>query len=170
MLPLNGGTAPDASGTGNASARPEKIVSTATQTANSPKLSFVQLLFDQTTDQHWMWNFQLPSDFGSGGTVKLLWGAKVTSGIIIWKAAIAVGVTSSTDLDAAVFLTVALSGAGTVPGTVGQCKESIITPAMTGATVGCWLTVMVGRDAENGFDTAAGDGTISAVTFEYQTT
>jgi hypothetical protein len=166
-LAVTGGIAPDGSGTGNNPATPERVVSSGTQTSNTPKLTYTQLLFDQSTDEHWMWVFPLPNDYVSGGTVRLLWGSKVTSGNVIWKAGVKSADLSSTDFDAAVFVAADLTSAVAVPSTVGHFKESTITLTVTGFSATEPVCLFVGRDADNGSDTAAGDATLIAVTLEY---
>lgn len=167
LLPVPGGFPPDGSGSGNMMARPAKIVSSGTQTANTPKVSYYELLFDQSTDQHWMWAFPLPADYVSDGTLRFLWGAKVTTGNVIWKAGLVAGEPSSADMDAAVFVAADLTAATAVPGTVGQFKESTITLTVTGLDAGDVVVVLLGRDADNGSDTAAGDACCLGPIFEY---
>lgn len=168
LLFVDGAIPPDASGTGNNPATLEKIVSSGSQTANTPKVTYVQALFDQSTDEHLMWHFAIPSDYTSGGTVRLLWGAKVTTGDVIWKTGIEAGDASSTDMDAAVFNAADAAAASTVPGTVGQFKETTIALTMTGASAGDEAILFVGRDADAGGDTAAGDATLRTAIFEYE--
>lgn len=162
-LPVLYGIAPDTTGTGNGSARPEKVVSSAAQTANTPKASVVQLLFDSATDQHWFWCFGLPDDYAAAGELRLHWGAKVASGDIVWKAGVARG-----DLDSSAFLAADSSGAVAVPSTVGATKATTIPLTVTGVTAGATIVVFVGRDADAGSDTAAGDATLLDAFFEYR--
>lgn len=158
---------PDGTGTGNNPAPFEKVVSSGTQTTNTPKVTYFQHLFDQSTDETIAWAFRLPGDYVSGGTVYLTWGAKVTTNNVIWKAGIEAGDPSSTDMDAAIYNAADLSSATAVPGTVGHYKETSIALTMTGATAGDFVVLFVGRDADNASDTAAGDATLLAVSLEY---
>lgn len=169
VLPVAGGIAPDGTGTGNNAAGPEKVVSSGSQTSNTPKLSYIQLTFDQSTDEHWEWAFPLPADYVSGGVLRLTWGAKVTTGNVIWKAGIKASVLSSVDMDAAVYLAADVSSATAVPGTVGISKETTITLTVTGLAATTPVSVFVGRDADAGGDTAAGDACLVGVVFEYAT-
>ena len=166
-LPIPGGLAPDQSGTGNDAAIPFKIVSTGTQTTNTPKVSYVHLLFNKDTDKHWMWQFQLPGDWVSGGTVRLLWGSAVTTGDVIWKAGVEIGVAATTDMDAAIFNAADAAAASTVPGTVGHFKETTIALTTTGAAANTYVVLFVGRDADAAGDTAAGDAQLLAASFTY---
>lgn len=166
-LPIPGGLAPDNSGTVNVPATPAMVVSSGTQTTNTPKVSYINLLFDQSTDEHWMWQFQMPGDYVSGGTLRLVWGSAVTTGDVIWKGGIEIATASSTDLDAAIFNAADAAAASTVPGTVGHVKETTITLTMTGAGANLACVVFIGRDADAAGDTAAGDAALFAATFTY---
>lgn len=170
VLPFPGGSPPDASGAGNNPATPARVVSSGTQTTNTPKASYWSLLFDQSTDEHWEWAFPLPADYVSGGTLKLYWGAVPTSGNVIWKAGVVMGEPSSEDLDASVFVAADATAATAVPGTAGQFKETSITLTMTGADVSGgadFVILFIGRDADNGSDTAAGDAFLVGAVLEY---
>lgn len=166
-LPIPGGSAPDASGSGNNPATLERIVSSGTQTTNTPKVTYSQLLFDQSTDEHWLWQLRIPQNYSSGGTLRLTWGAKVTSGDVIWKAGIVAADPSTDDMDAAIFNAADAASASTVPGTVGQQKETTITLTMTDVSAGDLVVIFVGRDADAGGDTAAGDATLSGAEITY---
>lgn len=167
VLPIPGGVWPDGT-TGNVAMRPEKIKSAGTAPTNGPSVFYVHLLADQSTDQHWMWTFVLPGDWVSGGTLRFKWGAKVTTGNVIWKAAQSSATDSSTDMDtSSVFDTVVTTAATAVPGTVGQVKELTLTLTGTGMAANREMIVMIGRDADNASDTAAGDATLDSLIFEY---
>ena len=167
LLPIPGGVAPDGSGTGNNPATPEKVVSSGTQTTNTPKLSYVRLLFDASTDEHWIWNFQLPTDWVSGGTLRLVWSSKGTTNNVVWKGGVKSITPSSDDADAAIYVAGDLGTATAVPGTVGQNKETTITLTTTGFAAGEWLSVFVGRDADHASDTSTSDACLEALTLEY---
>lgn len=167
LLPIVGGVAPDGSGSGNAPARPEKVVSSGTQTTNSPKASYVHLLFDPTTDQHWMWSFELPGDYLSGGTLRLKYTNKGTStNGVTWKGAAAVAISGTTDLDAIVFDTVVTANS-TPNATTGIPVEVTVALTMTNASANRQMVVMVGRDPDNASDTNASDMALVGATFEY---
>lgn len=170
VLSIPGGVAPDGSGSGNAPARPEKVVSSGTQTTNSSKASYVHLLFDPATDQHWMWVFTLPTDYASGGTLRLTWATKGTStNAVYWKGATVCGTVGTTDMDASVFDTV-VTGNGAGASTQGVTTQTTLALTMTGAAANVPIIVMIGRDADNASDTNASDACLLAATFEYTTT
>jgi hypothetical protein len=151
---------------------PKKIISSGTQTTNAPKASHVILLADGTTDEHWMWQFLMPGDYASGGTLRMVWeSVSTSSGDVIAKAAVAQSTDGSTDLYTGntLFDTVVTSSAIANPTTVGQTVSA--TLALTGSyTANRATIVMVGRDADNGSDTLNGvDIGLMVVTFEYVT-
>lgn len=171
ILPVAAAETPDGSGSGNNPAALEPVVNSGTQTTNAPKVSYVTWLFDAATDEHLMFPFIIPGDYASGGTVRLKWSAKGTSGNAVWKAAVAQVTDGTTDLDSGntLFDTVATSSADAAPGTVGITKESTITLAGS-YTAGRLAVLMIGRDADNGSDTLAADAVLIGATFEYVTT
>lgn len=169
-LPIPGGFPPDGSGTTNNAAQPEKIISSGTQTTNAPKLSYFGLLFDPTTDEHWMWDFILPGDYASGGTLRLLYSNKGTStNGVTWKGATGIMVVGTTDKDAAVFDTVVTANS-TPNATTGITTQATLTLTMTNAVANAPITIMVGRDPDNASDTNTSDMRLEEVTFEYTTT
>jgi hypothetical protein len=167
ILPIPGGVAPDGSGSGNNPATPEKVISSGVQTSNSPKASYVHLLFDPTTDEHWMWAFELPGDYASNGTLRLKYTNKGTStNQVRWKAAAAIAVSGTTDLDAIVFDTVV--GVSSTPNaTTGVPVEATVALTMTNAAANRQMVVMIGRDPDHADDTNASDMALVGVTFEY---
>jgi hypothetical protein len=152
--------ATDGTGTINNPATPELIVSSGTQTSNTPKLSYMGWLFDQSTDEHVIVRGRLPSNWSSAATLKILYTAKATSGDVIWKAGLAPLTASADDLDAAVFLAADLATANTVPATQGHFKEVSITLTATGLAAGDFVVLFIGRDADNGSDTLAADAVL----------
>src|SRR3972149_8831079 len=95
-----GGIAPDGSGTGNNTAALSYEVSTGTQTTNTPKATQLKLLFDGTTDEHWLFGFLIPGDYLSGGTLRgVVKFTSATSGNAIMKAGQVTTVNDSTDDD-----------------------------------------------------------------------
>src|SRR3990167_8873839 len=87
ILPASGGGAPSG-GANNIAAEQINVDSSGAATAAYPKGRYTELNFDQTTDEHWLYPILLPANYASGGLVRLKWGAKVTSGNVIWKAGI----------------------------------------------------------------------------------
>lgn len=171
ILPIPGGIAPDGSGTVNNPARPEINISSAGQTTNAAKVTTFWLLFaGATADEHWEWQFQLPQNYASGGTLRLKWATKGTStNTVTWKAATACIVTGTTDQDAVAYDTVVTAN-GTPSATQGVVSETTLTLTMTNAAAGRAINIMIGRDQDNASDTNTNDACLIAATFEYTTT
>lgn len=163
-----GGHAPDNTGSGNKQAGLAYQASGASQTSNTPKASQLSLLFDASTDEHWLFQFRIPADYISGG---LLRGkckfVSATSGNAIMKAGQVTSIDSSTDDDALVFVAADVSAAIAAPGTQGQVKEFTITLTATNMAAGRKCEMFIGRDADNGSDTATGDLQLLTLDFEY---
>lgn len=167
ILPIPGGYAPDGSGTVNNPATPEKIISSGSQTTNSPKASYYGLLFDPTTDEHWMWDFTIPADYLSGGTLRVTFSNKGTSANgVTFKGAAAIAIVGTTDKDAIVFDTVVTAN-GTPSTTTGITTQITIALTMTNALANRPIIVMLGRDPDNASDTNASDMRVEEVVFEY---
>lgn len=162
ILPIPGGIPPN-----GVQACGQKPVTSSSTPSNGAAARHVRYQFDQSTDEHWQWVVRVPANWTSGGDIKIRWGADVTSGNVIWKASFCPVVDSSDDLDGITTNTVATAAASAVPGTSGQTKETTITPDGTDVTANRMLIITVGRDADNGSDTAAGDAWIVGVAFEY---
>jgi hypothetical protein len=164
---LGQAVAPDGSGTINNPATPELMVSAGTQTTNTPKSSVLTWLFDQSTDEHLLFHGPLPADWSSGATVNIYYTAKATTGDVIWKAGMTALTAATDDLDAAVFIAGDLATANTVAGTQGQFKKVTIALTATGLAAGDYVTLFVGRDADNGSDTLAADAVLVGVELQY---
>lgn len=169
LLPLQGATLPDDSDSSNRGPAPRREVSSGAAPANAPKLVQFMWAFDASTDEAIMWGFLLPADYVSGGTLRLKYKmASATSGNVVWKAAIAGCVDSSTDDDAAAFNAVTTASVSAVPGTQGQVKEvTIALGTLTNVAASRKVVVLLGRDANNASDTASGDAYLCAANFEY---
>lgn len=166
ILPLDGARQADGSGSGNAPAAPAFEVSIGSQPANAPKVS--QSAWDFTSsEQHILFpGLSVPSDYVSGGTLRLIFKMlSATSGNILMKAAVAIAVNLSTDDDAIIFSSVTTSGAVSVPGTQGQVKELTIALTMTNAAPNRKMVLMIGSEGTGW--TAAGTLRLMSAKFEY---
>ena len=173
VLPIPGGIAPDGSGSGNNPARPSTLISGGTQTTNSSKVTLVGLLFlGATNDEHWAWQFNMPSNYASDGTLRLTWQLIGTStNTVVWKAAAFCPIAGTTDTDGAagIYDTV-VTASGTPSATQGIQTQTTLTLTMTNAAASRYINIMVGRDQDNGSDTNTSDAFLVAATFEYTTT
>lgn len=171
ILLFPGGTAPDGTGSINNTAALTYEVSTGTQTSGTPKASQLKLLFDGTTDEHWMFSFLNPGDYASGGTLRgKCKFTSATSGTAILKGGQGSSTDSNTDDDAVVFAAKDVSGTLTAPGTQGQVIEFTITLTTTNMGADKKIQMFVGRDPTNGSDTITTDLELTDVTYEYTTT
>lgn len=163
-----GGFAPDGSGSGNNTAALSYEVSTGTQTTNTPKVSRLKLLFDPTTDEHWIFQFKMPGDYASGGTLRGQLGVNAVSpGNVIMKAGISESSGNRTD---DLFLAADVSSAIAMPGTAQQGTEFTVALTMTSIVANDEVVIFVGRDADNASDTVnSNDVELTSLTFEYTT-
>lgn len=145
------------------------VTSSGSATSNTPKVTYQKLTYSSTADQAAMWNFRLPSDYSTGGTVSLRWTGAAVTGNIVWKAGLAVG-TSSGDFDTSVYLAADNAAAVAVPTTAGVLKQTSIGLTHTGAVAGAMVSLFVGRDADNGSDTSTGGLVLVSAAFTYDTT
>lgn len=142
--------------------------SAAAATTNAFQLRWFTLDFDQTTDKATSWQFPVPADYSSGGTVMIQWHSTPTSGNVVWKTSIYVATPGSSDIDTdAAFNTVDNFDVEAVPGTAGQFKNSSKALTSPGLAANRWAVLMVGRDANHASDDAAGDVHLISVRFSY---
>ena len=166
-----GGIAPDGTGTGNNTAALSYEVSAATQTTNTPKATQLKLLFDGTTDEHWLFSFLTPGDYSSGGTLRgTVKFTSATTGAAIMKGGQSTSVDSSTDDDALTFAAGDLSASISAPGTQGQTIGFTIALTTTNMAVNRKIVVFIGRDPDHASDTITTDLELLALNFEYTTT
>lgn len=166
-----GGVAPDGSGSGNNTAALSYEVSTGTQTTNTPKATQLKLLFDGTTDEHWLFSLLLPGDYSSGGTLRgEVKFTSATSGNAIMKGGQVTTVTDSTDDDAVIFAAGDLSAAIAADITQGQTTAFTIALTTTNMAANDKCILFIGRDPDNASDTITTDLELLALNLEYTTT
>lgn len=165
-LPIGSAILPDGS-SGNAT----PAISQIQGTESNPKKHFLGASFDPTTDQHLWWSFQMPSDYVSGGTVRLLWYANATTGTCRWGARL--GAITPADTDTPIeHAEAAASTAGTAANTT-EAKRLVETQIALGAldsvSAGDLVCLLVYRDADgtSGTDDLAVVSVLLNVMFEY---
>ena len=142
--------------------------SAAAATTNTFQTRFRTLDLDQTTDEATSYQFRMPSNYLSGGTVVIQWIATPTTNNVVFKVAAFVSTDGSTDIDTnGAFGTPTLSSVTPVPGTSGHTKTTSIAMTSPGFAAGRLTILMVGRDADHASDNAAGDIRILSVTLQY---
>jgi len=126
------------------------------------------LLFDKTTDESAAFASTLPTHYsGRGLNVFIVWSATaVTTGDVVWTAAIEAHHDDSVDLDSDHFAT-ALSATGTTASASGNLKYTRIDLApgaeMDSLLAGESLRLLVTRDANNVADTLDNDAEVHRV-------
>lgn len=163
-LPIPGGMAP--LGT-EAPCGWAPITSSGGAVTNGASMRHMRALFDQSIDEHWLWPLVLPGDFVSFSALRLKYGSLVTSGAVVWKGSLIGVVDGTDDTDTLVMGAVATTAGLTVPGTSGFLADTTVVPTATGLAANRLTVVMIGRDANNGSDTAAGDCFLAGALLEY---
>ena len=163
ILPIPGGYGPNTN-----PATQESVISSAGPTANAPFVEYYQNAYDPDVDQEWFWSFSLPYDYGSGGTLRIIWATKGTdTNPVVWKGATAIPILGTTDADESVFDTV-VTASGVPSSTQGILSETTIDLTMANAAPYRPIIVMVGRDADNPSDTNPNVAVHLEVAFEYE--
>ena len=165
LLPVAAAQVPD--GTTN-NAAPALQVYKGSNTA--PARFGLRAAFDAATDEHLWWTFQVPDNYASGGTLRLLWAANTTSNSVVWGASI--GAVTAGDTDT--YLEHAQDTATTATTSVNTTEarrvvETTITPSTDSMAADDLVTVLVYRDANNGSDTCTVDAELLSVVLEYTT-
>lgn len=165
-LPVKAATPPDNS-TNNAA--PALTIYKGTNTA--PARFGVRADFDASTREHLWWTFQVPDNYASGGTFRLLWAANATTGNVVWGAS--VGAITATDVDTYIEHAQATATTATTGVNATEARrviETTIAPSMDSAAPDDYLSVLIYRDAANASDTCSVDAELLSVIFEYTTT
>lgn len=169
LLPVVSAIPPDGSA-GNAAPALQRVQGTEA----NPKKHLMIAAFDPATDEHLWWTFRMPSDYASGGTVKILWMTNdVGAGeSCVWAARLSA--VSPADADTPVEHAAAAASTVTTDVNTTEARrliESSITLAnLDGAAAGDLVNLLVYRDADNGADDLSSDAELISVGFEYTTT
>lgn len=139
-------------------------------TESNPKKHYMTLAFDASTDEHCTFSFQMPGDYTSGGTVKILWSANSTSAQnIVWGARL--GAVTPSDADTPIEHAAAAASTTTtaqITTEANRLNETSITLAnLDSVAAGDLVQLIVYRDADNGSDTLAVDAAMINVQFTY---
>jgi hypothetical protein len=165
-LPPGGACLPDGS-SGNLAAA--LVLYQGTET--SPKKHYRVLAFDGGGNQeHAWWTFPLPTDYSSGGSLRIKWrmASGTSTNNVKWQAKVAAMTPSDSDAiqahAEAAAATVTTSGLAT---TAGRLIESVVTLTMDSAAGGDLLFIVLFRNSGDAADTLTVDAEVVAVTFEY---
>jgi hypothetical protein len=153
-------------GSGNAAPGAIFLESSAGVGTNKPTFAQDAWAFDAAVDEHLLWAFLMPISIVGGGSIRLKYRmASAISGGVVWKAAIK-GTNDGADDDSALAFPSPVTVVSAVPTTLGWVAEAII-PGVGYGTAGMKHILFIGRDADNGSDTAAGDAYLLAANYEY---
>lgn len=142
-------------------------------TETNPKKHFLTLDYDGagSVPEHAWWEFRMPTDYASGGTLKILWFTNSTaSANVVWQARVG----AITPADADTPLEHAQAAAATVTTATNTTEanrliESSITLTMDSAAAGDLIFLTILRDPANASDTHTVDAALVAAAFEYTT-
>ena len=166
ILPVTAATPADGSAS---NAAPQYSRRKGTETA--PVKHYVTADFDAAADEHIVYNFQLPTNYASGGTVRLHWMANATTGNVVWGSR--VGAITPDDADTPVEHAQAAATTTTTAVNATEARrltESTISPSTDSAVAGDEIFLIVYRDADNASDTCSVDVELLSVSFDYTTT
>ena len=167
IFPIAGCTLPDGSAN-NAFAELQKAQSTGAD----PKVHFIQALFDPDTDEHIMWDFQMPGNYASAPVVRLSWKANAVANDCVWGSRLAAITEADADTPNEKAFAAANTTTDTVNGVEARRLNQCIVTLTNADTVAAndWCILLVYRDANNGSDDLAVDAELIGVTLEYTTT
>ena len=144
------------------------VTSAAAATTNAFQVEVPVLAFDATTDECTSWPFYVPANYISGGTVIVQWMCPGdTSGDVVWKFSIYVATVASSDIDTSAAFNTVDTLTATLPATAGHFATSSKALTSPGLAATRYAILMVGRDADNGSDTASTDAQLLSATFSY---
>jgi hypothetical protein len=174
-----GGEAPDGSGTGNNPMRVAQEVSSTTQTTDSPKLTQTVHLAGDSTPESLIFRTRIPSDYASGGTLKVLFKNKAvqTGGVakkVRWNASQKSRGPGDVDDPAGTSTAFETVTGQSVTLDVDQAdetvKEASIDLTTTGMGAGDKVVIFIGRAPGHADDDAVGDMALLVADLEYTTT
>jgi hypothetical protein len=145
-------------------------IQTAKGSAAAPSRFSLVAAFDPATVENLWWAFQLPANYASGGTLRLLWEANATTGSVVWGAS--VGATTAADVDTPVEHAQAAAATVTTAANTTEARrlvESTVMLTMDSAAANDLVVLRVYRDAANASDTVSVDATLWSVMLDYTT-
>lgn len=144
-----------------------KVESSGAAPTNGIKVDYNKLVFLNGANKGANWNFRLPSDYVSGGSVFIKWYADATTGKVVWMGGIAPIIDSTTNVTSVSYNAADLATAVTVPGTSGLVLETSWALTVTNLAAGRFCSLFIGRQGTNASDTSANNANIIAAEFEY---
>lgn len=137
--------------------------------AGTPKKHFLTLDFDAATDEHAWFQFRMPADYVSGGTVKIEWTANAVTGDCVWAARI--GAVTAGDADTPLEHALAAATTATTAANVTEARRlnttTIALANLDALAAGDLVFLLIYRDADNAADTLTVDAEMVAAVLEY---
>ncbi len=153
---------------GSANATEELQVSSTAAGSNKPKLHRCRLNFDASTDQHRWFQFKVPGDYASGGTLRGSFATTATDNTkkVVWKAGIG---EASSDNSNDGFNAADTNGTGTADSATANLEvEFTIDLTMTSIVANDPVVIFFGRDADDATnDTVTVAASLYELTLEY---
>lgn len=166
-LAVGGAALPDGS-TNNVG--PRILLAKGTNTAPNRFLYYAS--FDPTTQQHLWWTFTVPTNYASGGTVRLMWAANATTGAVVWGASVGTQATSAADTYLAHNQATAVTATTNVLATTARrpVETQIALGAnLDGIAAGRIAYIVIYRAAANAADTCTVDSELLSAEIDYVT-
>lgn len=168
ILTSQSGALPDGSAS---NAAPRMIMEKGSNTA--PARFVLTPSFDPSTQQHVWFTFYVPTNYASGGTVRIMWAGNATTGAVVWGAAVGVQPSSNADSYLAHAMATAVTATTTIPATTARRPiETTISLAgnLDSMVADAIAYLVVYRAAANGSDTLTVDAEMLGCAFDYTTT
>lgn len=137
---------------------------------SNPAKTFLTLDFDPTTDEHCHFQFVMPGDYSSGGTLLVVGRVNATSGSVVMGAY--VSATSDGDADTTDEHAKSTAATVTIAANGTEARRQIsgaITLNMDSAAAGDFIVITLYRDPDNASDNCAADFELEGVRFAYTT-
>lgn len=155
--------------TNNASPAMSRIQSSFAAAANAPKVHFLSLDFDPSTDEHCFFIFRLPGDYTSSPVLKIQWIANATANAVVWVCKI--GAVTPGDADTPIEHAQAADNSVTTNVNTTEAyrltESSITLTNADSLAAGDLIMITVFRDATSGSDTCTVDARLISATLEY---
>jgi hypothetical protein len=171
LLPVTAAVPPDGSASNAAPA-----FLRAQGTESSPKKHYIYAAFDASTDEHLWWTFRMPTDYASGGTVKVQATANATSATTA-RVGVKIGAVTPADADTPLEHATATATTGAWSTNTTEARRLVelsldCSSNLDSVAAGDFVALLVYRDADgtSGTDDLAVDWELVAVSFEYVTT
>lgn len=143
-------------------------------TEANPKKHFLVISYDGggRKELAW-WSFRMPTDYSSGGILKIQWMANTTSGNVVWS--VQLGAITAGDADTPMeHASAAATGSGAVGVNATEARRlgetSITLGNLDSVAANDLVFLTIWRDSADGSDTCTADAELVGASFEYTST